>query len=79
MWYQKSIVILLTEVVNFTVTLSNNMTTITIILGTDGTFENVLSNSEVDVVTLKRGVDDDIIDAAEQILEEVEWTANRPD
>ena len=55
------------------------MTTITIILGADGTFENVLSNSEVDVVTLKRGVDDDIIDAAEQILEEVEWTANRPD
>ena len=48
------------------------MTKVVIILTEDGTFENVLTDSEVDVKILKRGTDDARIDRAEVDMEVAE-------
>jgi hypothetical protein len=48
------------------------MTTVAIILAHDGSLDAVLSNSEVDVLVFKKGVDDDKIDVAERTLDEVD-------
>jgi hypothetical protein len=48
------------------------MTKIAIIIGTDGSFESVLSDTEIDVQILQRGKHDNTIDRVENALEQVE-------
>jgi hypothetical protein len=48
------------------------MTKVAIVLNSDGTFESVHCNEELDVSVLQRGKDDDKIDSVEVVMEEVE-------
>jgi hypothetical protein len=48
------------------------MTKIIIIIDENGTFENALSDTEVELQVLQRGTDDSKIDTAESDLEVIE-------